>query len=163
MNTPFLDEVYEQVVFDRELVFKFFTVFSLFEYALKRADFCTKGRNGEAQPNWNRFAKVIHPKFNPTLNAELVDAVNYMTVFPVKQEVGEDDSLVFNIRKKPQNINETVWLSVLVRGVRNNLFHGGKFRFDEKRDPPLIESSLVILEYWAHLHPKVERELKYAR
>ncbi len=59
MNTLFLDEVYKQVNFDRELVFKFFTIFSLFECALKNAGFCYERRCGEAQPDWEDFAYAI--------------------------------------------------------------------------------------------------------
>ncbi len=157
MNTPFLDEVYGQVIFDRDLVF------SLFEYALKLAGFCKGGQSGEAQPDWDNFAKTIHPKFKPQPNTELFAAVDYMTKLPVKKQVVQNKALVFALRQRPQNINDTVWLSVLVRGVRNNLFHGGKFRFDEKRDPDLIKNSLVILEEWAQLHPNVEYVLQYAR
>jgi hypothetical protein len=56
-----------------------------------------------------------------------------------------------------------VWLSVLIRGVRNNLFHGGKIRYDRPRDTELIENCLIILEAWAHLHPGVESALRYVR
>jgi hypothetical protein len=163
MKTPFLDEVYGQVIFDRELVFKFFTVFSLFEYALKRTGFCSVGRNGEAKADWKAFAEAIHPNFKPMPGSELAEAVKYMTVYPVMLEVRANSGLVFTQRTRQPDINDTGWLSILVRGVRNNLFHGGKFRFDEKRDPDLIKSSLVILENWAHLNPDVEYELKFAQ
>jgi hypothetical protein len=163
MNTPFLDEVYGQVIFDRELVFKFFTIFSLFEYALKLAGFCTKGRSGEAQPDWQAYAEAIHPNFNSQSNPELAEAVDYIKKLPVKKQIVKDGGLVYELRKRPPGISETVWLSILVRGVRNNLFHGGKFRFDEKRDPDLIKSTLVVLEAWAQLHPDVKYVLNYAR
>lgn len=159
MSTPFLDTIYHQVDFDRELVFKFFTIFSLFEYALKRAGFCTTGRSGEAQPDWEDFAKKIHPLFNPQVSPELTIAVNYMLTRPVRKQILRNNSLVFTSRCRPQNKNDTVWLSILIRGVRNNLFHGGKFRYDRPRDPDLINYSLLILETWARLESNVEREL----
>ena len=163
MNTPFLDEIYNQVIFDRDLVYKYFTVFSLFEYALKRAGFCNSGRSDEAQPDWMEFARAIHPHFEPQSCANLAAAVDYMITFPVMKQVVQGNALVFKLRQKPHGMNSTMWLSVLVRGVRNNLFHGGKFRFDKKRDPDLIRNSLIILENWAHLNPKVYEQLRYVR
>src|SRR5687767_7966177 len=159
MNTPFLNQVYKRVDFDRDLVFKFFTIFSLFEYALKKAGFCFVGRSSEAQPDWEGFAYRIHAQFDPQGTPELVTAVNYMLNRPVMKQVVDNSALVFIRRFRPPTMNDTVWLSVLVRGVRNNLFHGGKFRYDRPRDTELIESCLVILEAWARLHPDVEREL----
>jgi hypothetical protein len=163
MNTPFLDQIYAQVDFDRELVFKFFTVFTLFEYALKNSGFSFEGRSGEAQPNWEGFAYAIHSKFNDQVSPELADAASYMLKQPVKKQVLNKNTPVFIKRVRPPTMNETVWLSVLVRGVRNNLFHGGKIRYDRPRDTELIERSLVILENWAHLHPDVERALRSAQ
>ena len=163
MSTPFLDEVYARVDFDRELVFKFFTVFSLFEYALKRAGFARTGGSNEAQPDWDRFAISIHSRFNQNQTPELAVAVQYMLDRPVMKQVVEDRIIGFEPRARRPNQNDCVWLSVLIRGVRNNLVHGGKFRYDRPRDPDLIEYSLVILESWAQLHPDVEQELKYVQ
>ena len=149
MGSPFLDEVYSRVDFDRGLVFKFFVIFSLFEYALKQAGFYTAGRSGEAQPDWEGFANSIYPQFSAQATPELAIAVNYMLNRPVMKQVPLNNALGFVQRQRPRNMNDTVWLSVLVRGVRNNLFHGGKFRYDRPRDTELIQYSLIILEAWA--------------
>ena len=52
MRIPFLNRVYRQVDFDRQLVFKFFTVFSLFEYALKNTQY-KRLRNGKIEATWD--------------------------------------------------------------------------------------------------------------
>ena len=160
MNTQFLDEVYERVDFDRDLVFKFFTVFSLFEYALKNAGFFFERRGGEAQPDWEGFAYAIHNQFNSQVTPELATAVGYMLSRPVQKQISQKNTLIFVRRIRPPTMNDTVWLSVIIRGVRNNLFYGAKFRYDRPRDTELIEHSLVILENWAHLHPAVENSLR---
>lgn len=46
-----------------------------------------------------------------------------------------------------------------MRRVRNNLFHGGKLRYERPRDPELIQCSLIILEAWSHCNSEVERVL----
>lgn len=160
MRIPFLNRVYRQVDFDRKLVFKFFTLFSLFEYALKRGGFLTIGRSSEAQPDWENFANTINPQFTALHKPRLELAKSYMLNQPVMRQVVHNTATTFTPRNRPNNMNDTVWLSILIRGVRNNLFHGGKFRYDRPRDPELIKNSLIILEVWAQLNPDVERELR---
>jgi hypothetical protein len=162
MKTPFLDQVYEQVDFDRDLVFKFFTIFSLYEHALKKAGFLKADRWDNAQPDWEAFARKIETSFNPDETQELQAAVRYMLGRPVKRQVSKVGQLEFLPRERPERESDIVWLSILVRGVRNNLFHGAKFRYDRPRDTKLIESCLIILEAWAQVHPEVENALKYA-
>lgn len=160
MNIPYLDELYGRVDFDRELVFQFFTVFSLFEYALKGTGFCLPGRSDEAQPNWAGFATAIQPQFNPQATPELANSVSYMLNRPVMRQEIRSGRLTFMPRMRPQNMNDVEWLSILIRGVRNNLFHGGKFRYDRPRDTELIQHSLIILEAWAQCHPDVDQALR---
>ncbi|MCL4272255.1 MAG: hypothetical protein KJZ77_00160 [Anaerolineales bacterium] len=163
MRIPFLNRIYRQVDFDRKLVFKFFTVFSLFEYALKREGFLTVGRSSEAQPDWESFANAIDPQFTALRKPSLISAKNYMLNHPVMRQIVHNNVVTYTRRIKPNNMNDIVWLSILIRGVRNNLFHGGKFRYDRPRDPDLIKSSLIILEAWAKLHPDVKQALENIR
>ncbi len=164
MNTPFLDQVYDQVNFDRKLVFKFFTIFSLFEHALKKVGFTRASRNGyDIQPDWDRFARAIEENFDPSATAELQNAVDYMLAKPVMRQVQIQEQLEFFSREMPEIQSETVWLSVLIRGVRNNLFHGAKFSYDPDRDSKLIHASLVILEAWSHCNSRVEGLLARVR
>ncbi|MBC8507200.1 MAG: hypothetical protein H8D34_20235 [Chloroflexi bacterium] len=161
MSTPFIDEVYERVDFERDLVFKFFTVFSLFEYALKRAEFArATGNNNDVKPDWDRFAHDIEQDFNPQASPELANAVNYLLSFPVKRQVLRNDSLSFVPRRRPPNLRDTEWLSLIIRGIRNNLFHGGKFRYHPERDNELLQSSLIILEAWSECNDLVKEELR---
>ncbi len=159
MNTPFLDEVYGRGDFDRELVFKFFTVFSLFEYALKNTQY-KRYVGGKVEATWDDFARDIAPHFSPVPGSELESAVNYLLNRPPgKQIINTTNQLDFERNViRPNGLSDIVWLSRLVRRVRNNLFHGGKFRYDRPRDPELIQHSLVIREAWSDCHPDVERE-----
>lgn len=156
MKLPFLDEVYERVTFNRELVFRFFTVFSLFEYALKQVGDIRKGEF--AEPDWDMFAARINEKFDRNRTDELKEAVEYLLTFPPKKQVVENKRIVFCtvLANKPSNTGD---LSVYIRRVRNNLFHGGKFGYDENRDSRLIECCLIVLEEWASLDENVLREL----
>jgi hypothetical protein len=74
-----------------------------------------------------------------------------------------EKQLQFFPRARPEDESDIVWLSMLIRGVRNNLFHGAKFRYDPGRDSELIQASLVILEAWSHCNPRVENILTVVR
>lgn len=160
MNTPFLDQVYKQVDFDRELVFKFFTIFSLFEYALKAVGF-RKGDEKSVGADWESFAKEIQDNFDPVTSPELQQAVDYLLGYPTKKQVLSGDDLLFVDPGKVDHL--TIWLAILINRTRNNLFHGGKLKYERPRDTDLLGNSLIILESWAQLHPDVERELRNAK
>ena len=159
MNTPFLDEVYEKVDFDRELVFKFFTVFSLFEWALKQIEEFRSFHNGKLEANWKAFAENIHSRFEQDLEQDNIrGSVEYLLNTQPKKQTLINGFLDYKETERDEP-NDTVWLSKLIRRVRNNLFHGGKFGYRPERDTPLIAHSLIILEVWAHCHPEIERRL----
>jgi hypothetical protein len=161
MTTPFLDQIYARVDFDRELVFKFFTVFSLFEWALKQNEEFRSFRNGKLEANWKAFAENIHPSFEQD---DVRASVDYFFNTPPKKQILVNEFLDYKEEKtreesKKDEPNDTVWLSIMIRRVRNNLFHGGKFGYRPERDTPLIIHSLLILETWAHCHPDIKRRL----
>lgn len=157
MSTPFLDSVYEQVDFDRELVFKFFMIFSLFEYALKSTGFRT-GNEEYVKANWEAFAREIHEIFDPSASPELQQAVDYLENYPTKKQVLGGDNLSFTDSEVVNH--RTIWLATIIKRTRNNLFHGGKFKYDRPRDTDLLNNCLIILEAWSQLHSGVEQKLR---
>jgi hypothetical protein len=161
MTTPTLDEIYGRVDFDRDLVFKFFTVFSLFEYALKNTQY-KRMNGGKVEATWDEFVTDINAHFSPTPGSDLALAKDYfLNSPPEKQIIDTNNQLTFEPNVvRPAGLSDIVWLSRLIRRVRNNLFHGGKFRYDRPRDPDLIKYSLIILESWAQLHPDVGQVLR---
>ena len=165
MNTPFLDEVYNRVDFDRNLAFKFFTIFSLFEYALKNTQY-KHLVNGKVEAKWDEFARDISPTFLISPGSELEISVNYLLNNPPKRQIlNTHNRLLFEDPVvRPTNItNDTIWLSLLIRRIRNNLFHGGKFEFDPARDTQLLNHALNILEEWAKLNADLKLELRNVR
>jgi hypothetical protein len=134
-----------------ELAIAFFIQFARFEYAMKKAGFHTP--NGDA--NWDGLFKMGSPidkltsayKHHP--DEEFKEAVDYyLTQSPEKQFL-ENNKIIF---KKNDLGNAPIFekLSVFIRRVRNNLFHGGKFARagclqNPPRDMALISHGLVIL------------------
>jgi len=134
---------------DRNLITEFFFVFSRFEYALKRAGFLKPNRRS-AEPDWDTFGDALEQKYNSDETPQLSSSVDYLLSEPPKRQiVQEDGSLGWDPDKRGSE-TEIVWLLLLVRRIRNNLFHGGKYPYmplpEPARDDRLLESSLVLLE-----------------
>jgi len=141
-----------------EMVFDFFVVFSRFEYALKRAGFLKNGTR--ADPDWTAFADKVAKKFEKLSNSDLIQAKAYLINNPPKKQIREGKRFDW-IAPQRGTTPEARWLLVLVKIVRNNLFHGGKYprniQSDPARDSQLIESCLIILCECIHLDEEVER------
>lgn len=138
-----------------DLITEFFFVFSRFEYALKRAGYVRSNHQGYAEANWAGFARSVRRLYerdrdqNPTFSA----AVDYLLDNPPKcQVVGTNRSLEWADLDRRQGQTEIGWLLVIVRAVRNNLFHGGKYPSpsghvrEPARNPNLLNYSLVVLQ-----------------
>ena len=165
MNTPFLDGVYDRLNFDRELVFKFFAVFSLFEYALKQSGYIppesTKVKR-KVEADWTRFVKDTQGKFDPSSSPALKEAVSYLLTYPPMKQKIENGDVVFKRSAPNANSTDTEKLSIYIRRVRNNLFHGGKANYQRPRDTELIQHSIVILESWSQLDRNVQQAFIHA-
>jgi hypothetical protein len=136
----------------RELCMSFFEKFSRFEFAMKKAGYA-KGDNNGADADWhklfenNEMQKLFNDS-NMIEDNDLKNAVKFLLDDPPgKRVIRQDGSLDF--RKTQQTEKNAQKLSVYVRRVRNNLFHGDKFIGDCNdwdRDSTLLKSVLTILD-----------------
>lgn len=131
---------------DRHLAWQFFVFFSRFEYALKR----TRGYvTQKAEPNWDRFASDHNDRW-PSSARGFGEAVGYFEREPPRKQIVSGGALGWS---EPQAYDgrepKLVWLLRVVRTVRNNLFHGGKFPLipisDPSRDRELLLHAINIL------------------
>ena len=128
-----------------KLSLKVFCVFARFEYALKAAGF--HDGEGEAKPNWQKYACSIGSTLEKPDTKELEEAIQYILKHPPKKQVVRNDVIVWD-EVEPDHISRTDLILLYVRRVRNNLFHGGKFHghtFEPVRDYDLLRHSLTIL------------------
>ena len=147
-SLPGAQSVFYPPQIDRDLLLDFLMVFSRFEFSLKRCGF-VYGDETRALPNWDKFGADNHKRFNATENAALTDAVDLLFRKPPQKQVLKDNRLswedVVHNRKEPQFL----YVLRLVRTIRNNLFHGGKFPdgpiADPARDHQLLQSALTVL------------------
>ena len=144
----------------RPLVFDFFTFFSRFEFALKNSGYLQK--KDRAEPHWDAFAKKNTEEFSKLQNQELSVAKTYLIDNPpLRQMVGARGMEWKEIHFADDQKSLVTYIRI-VKQVRNNLFHGGKFPLrpviDPARDRDLLQHSLVILQHCVQLEEKVQRE-----
>ncbi len=116
--------------------------------------------DGEARADWTALANATSNAFDPNRNAELREAFVYLTSEPPRRFVVEAGRLGWYPSNPTAGISETSKVVGLIRQVRNNLFHGGKFAPDSHsgtdRDSRLIRASLVLLRELLPLSPQVQ-------
>jgi len=125
---------------------EFFFRFARFEYALKAAGY--HPGNGVASPDWTKFAKELDGIFENPENEEFREAIDYYLNHPPKKQLIENSRLVWR-EVEPHTNSKADLVLQYVRRVRNNLFHGGKFKGnyfeDPERSEDLIQKGLIIL------------------
>jgi len=131
----------------RDLVYEFFFVFSRFEHALSVTNYLTEARGG-VSADWDKFARDINEVFLAALSPEVRKAVTYYEESPPLKQVVDFDSLTWK-NVVPKTDYQLERLLLLVRRVRNNLFHGEKIGVllegNSQRDEDLLRYGLTIL------------------
>jgi hypothetical protein len=158
---------------DRDLLLTFFLTFSRFEYALKTGGFFKKPNETRydartpppAEPDWDSFAGTLRTIFSAQKSQDLAHACDYLLSSPPNKQVVIRDASGFTIGwETPVRSNHETdieFMLRMVRSIRNNLFHGGKYSIevheDTARTEHLLNSSLVVLEQCLVLSPDVKR------
>lgn len=143
-----------------KLIIEFFKLFSRFEYALKITGF--HYGDGNAKANWVKFSASIDEQFNKKDSQALQESVAYLLSNPPNKQVVENGELGWS-DNPPDAANETELILNYICRVRNNLFHGGKYRGRVLANPEhsrdLIESSITILKYARNLSVEVNQAI----
>ncbi len=153
-----IDRSFEHFLGDnKDLIIAFFVEFSRFEYALKRAGYIEN--NNRASADWDKFANNIQKKTQLSELKNKISEVNYLLENPPKKQICKDNKLGWVDAERDCDKSEIHWMLDLVKVVRNNLFHGGKFPYgpvkDPARDTKLLKGSLAVLDECLRLDKKV--------
>jgi hypothetical protein len=155
------NDLYQKLSLDKDLTTGFLILFSRFEYALKQTGRYAAGDENEVKAYWNKFAQDHVSQFDSEKSPELKAAIKYLKDKPPKKQTLKNGSLYW---KDVPTQNTPLLVQVLdaVRRVRNNLFHGGKFRNspmeDPGRDSELLSSCITVLEECLSLNDAVYRQ-----
>jgi len=154
-SKEFLGKVNDKfTVKGRELIIEFFFAFSRFECALKQSIKYANCSSDKVEPNWDKFASEIKDIFDPNSSKSLKEAVDYLISNPPKKQYldNSDNTLKWKDRVFTGTEPLTNKLGLMIRDIRNNLFHGGKFNgiFSEEtsRNYKLLDNALIILNNW---------------
>ena len=146
---------------------RFFMSFSRLEYALKRAGYVkSRSSNGAAEVDWNGFTVWTSAAFDDAITdkeeSDLAGAVQLMRTNPPRKLVLIDEEKEKQLywKRTPPRGEDLDGLLVLVRRVRNNLFHGEKPKTSiggNRRGLELIRASQQIIDACISLDPDVKR------
>lgn len=140
---------------DRELVLDFVAYFSRFEYSLKRSGFLRLGER--AEPNWDAYVNTLRGRFVSIEDATFCDAVAFLRREPPKTQAVSGAELSWTETTRGDGELDEGYVLRLVRTVRNNLFHGGKYPHpvgpigEVARNRRLLEAAITVLGHCLEL------------
>jgi len=121
----FIDNFERSIDFDPSLGFKFFLSFARFEYALKEAGFLKN--KDYASPNWLAYAESVE-EYMVERNEIINESLEYFINNPTKIQKNSNGSVEYVETPYDNNYTPFVWAIMMIKRVRNNFFHGGKYR-----------------------------------
>lgn len=144
---------------DKERIFNFFALFSRWECALKRK-FPIKGAHGDAQADWNAFADEHSSELSTIGHPGYQEARKYLLERPPLRLMYQGvPPWQPNPRREDKGENEARYFFRIIRDVRNNLFHGGKYQggpMEElARDRKLLDSAIAVLLACIDIDPDI--------
>jgi len=142
---------------ERALVIEFFSTFAAAEYELKRMGFIRRGSE-DAQADWDAYASTVRQRFKVDGPPCLAKSWRLLTSNPPRKQVVQRGRLGWKEAGRPARISDAAWGLILVRRVRNNLFHGAKFILGPGdqfvRDRELVQAAMDVLEAALDLMPR---------
>ncbi len=159
ITKTFIDRLNKSITIEGQtLILEFFITFSRFECALKASNF-TSGNIDKVFANWDTFIASIRDTFDKNNNKELRQAVDYLIKNPPKIQMIDNGQLGWRDRIFNSEDPEINKISLSIRDIRNNLFHGGKFngnyQVDISRNYILLNNAIIILNDWLRLSDQV--------
>jgi hypothetical protein len=161
ITKTFIDKLNKTITIEGQtLMLDFFITFSRFECALKTSNF-SSGDADKVSANWDTFIASIRPTFDKNKNAQLSQAVDYLIQNPPRIQMIDNGQLGWRDRVFNPNDPDINKLSLSIRDIRNNLFHGGKFngnyQADISRNYILLKNAITILNDWLSLNDQVRQ------
>jgi len=143
----------------QHLAYEFLGTFARCEYALKATRYARGGRGNSVEANWDAFAQDMNWHFARIKDRGFVQAVTFYLNEPPRKQVLLGGRVQFRNAPVDPNLSKAEKVLLLVRRVRNNLFHGAKVWSVEytnrQRDICLLQSGLVILRHAIHIDQEV--------
>jgi len=144
-----MSDAFRHLHMPADLACEFLAVFSRMEYALKATRYASDNE-GRVTASWDRFANDIDEVFGQVTDEDFTIAVNYLLTQPPRKQVRQGDILIFEDQVIDEDQRRAQQTLLMVRTVRNNLFHGGKYlpdgEVEQGRNHELVQHSLTVLK-----------------
>lgn len=159
-----MEQIFRHLHMPPRLACQFLATFSRMEYALKSTKYAI-GDDRKVDPAWDRFANDIHEPFMGITEPDLVEAKNYLLSHPPRKQTLAGNKITFFDQAIDANQSESQQLLLMVRTVRNNLFHGGKYlpdgEHEEGRNNLLVKHSLTVMLACSRLDVEVRSSFEH--
>lgn len=159
-----MHDLFRHLYMPPELACEFLAVFLRLEYALKATSRYANGNEGGVIANWDLFANDIDREFSQIKDDAFRTAVEYLLAHPPRKQVLKQGIVGFadqQIDSKQSKAQQTL---LMIRTVRNNLFHGGKHlpvgEREAGRNAELVSSALTVLKHCISLNNDVRQRFE---
>ena len=159
-SKQFIENLNKSITIEgQNIMNEFFITFSRFEFALKSSNYVNTD-NGKVMANWGTFTQSISNSFNIEKTQILKKSIEYLLEHPAKLQIIHNGQLGWENRVFQANEPLINKLSLTIRDIRNNLFHGGKFNGNYEQDVSrnflLLKYSIIVLNEWLNLNVNVK-------
>ena len=153
-----MNRLFRHMPIPERLALEFLGTFARCEYALKRSGFA-KGGASSVEADWDSFARAVDWHFRRINDPAFRAAVDFLLSEPPRKQVLKNGHLEWKLAPPDPRLPKAQQTLLLVRRVRNNLFHGAKVWSPEycnrPRDIRLLEAALVVLKHCTSLNQHV--------
>ena len=129
---------------------------------MKRSDFLkATGKNNRAEPDWDEYASSLDGRFDNVDDKNFRAAVKLLRDKPPQTQIVDGKDLSWEETPVKKGEIHEEYVLRLVRLVRNNLFHGGKYPYptgpieEPARNEYLLEAVITILNHCLTLNDVV--------
>lgn len=159
-----MTRVFPQLPIPERLALEFLGTFARCEYALKCSGFAKGGANS-VDADWDSFAREVDWHFRRLTDSDFRAAVDFLLTEPPRKQVLRNGHLEWKEAPPDPKLPKAQQTLLMVRRVRNNLFHGAKVWSPEyanrPRDIRLLNAALVVLKHCARLNQQVHIAYEY--
>src|SRR5205807_2200481 len=100
---------------------------SVLEYALKREGFLRTGHRNAAEPDWDSFGRQVESSVDRDPAHPFSRGLEQLRALRPKRQVVHGHELAWERLEQQSQDSDAVYGLRLLKTVRNNLFHGGKY------------------------------------
>jgi hypothetical protein len=159
-----VNELFPQLPIPEPIALEFLGTFARCEYALK----CTRyarGNENSVEANWDKYAKDINWHFRRVKDKTFQRAVDFLLNEPPRKQVLRKGHLVWHEAPPNPKWPKAQQALLMVRRIRNNLFHGAKVwspEYDNRdRDIRLLRAGLAVMQQSMLLDDEVHMAFRY--